>query len=157
LSEKIASGVINYSIHIGDQIYLDDARWEGDTDSTICKCQELWLNSYKKVFLQQLSELNIENEKNEAIPKNITIWEEERITLANTFLKIISEDYRENYNYFYQAKAMRTCPNIMILDDHDIYDNFGFHNIDYINRNNFDYFFSEHARICYYRYQKQLW
>jgi CMP-N-acetylneuraminic acid synthetase len=45
----------------------------------------------------------------------------------------------------------------MILDDHEIYHDSGFHYIDNINRNNFDFFLSEQARICYYRYQKQLW
>lgn len=84
--------------------------------------------------MKQLNLLNEKNEKIDFINENTSIWEKERIALAKRFIKIINEDYRDTYNYFYEAKVLRTCPNIMILDDHDIYDNFGFDNIDYIKQ-----------------------
>ena len=52
---------------------------------------------------------------------------------------------------------MRNVPNLMIFDDHEIFDDFGFSNDEYLNKKSFKHFFSEKARLCYYKYQKQLW
>jgi hypothetical protein len=73
----------------------------GDFNNAICKCDALWLDSYKKVCMQLLNQLNEQNEEKDIINKNTSICEEERIILAKQFLKIISEDYLETYNYFY--------------------------------------------------------
>ena len=85
------------------------------------------------------------------------LFEKEKVSLSEIFKETISEEYRKTWNYYFTAKVLRNIPNLMNLDDHEIYDDFGFDDINYKNKKSFEYFFSEAARYCYYKYQKQLW
>ena len=48
LSERIET--IDYCIHMGDQVYIDDGKWKGDYDNCNSKCLKKWEEKYKKIF-----------------------------------------------------------------------------------------------------------
>jgi len=152
LTEKIEKGEVDYCVHLGDQVYLDDGRWDGEKDNSVEMCLSLWRDSYRDVF-----EIQLEQKKGRIITtKEINAWELELQSLSKAFIRIISEDYRNTFNNYYQARCLRRVPNLMFLEDHDIFDNFGFHKRDTDYYYSFEHFFSEQARFCYYKYQKLL-
>lgn len=153
LAEKIEKGgQVDYVFHIGDQVYLDDGKWDKDEDNCVDRCLALWGNSYRDVFEIQVTQ---ESERSSLL-KSPNAWELEKQSLSKAFIKIISDDYRNTYNNYHEARVLRRVPNLMILDDHDIFDNFTFHIQDTMYYNSFAHFFSEQARFCYYKYQRLL-
>jgi hypothetical protein len=67
----------------------------------------------------------------------------------------IKEEYRKIYNYQPIANILRNAPNLMILDEHEVAEGFGFKE-NFIDKTSFDYFYAEQARYVYYQYQRQL-
>ncbi len=161
LSEKIEQDQVDYCIHIGDQVYIDDGEWKGNSDNCFGKCKKLWSEAVNRI----LKKSNNVNEFYESPEKKLEtlneqdfiLWETEKSLLLKKFIEIIQEEYRDTWNYYYQAKAFRSVPNLMILDDHEIFDDFGFKLDKTSNKKSFEFNFAQMARICYYKYQKQLW
>ena len=152
LAEKIERGEIDYVIHIGDQVYLDDGKWNKEEDNCVDRCMALWRNSYRDVFQIQSNQVSERN----SLLKSPNAWDLEKQSLSRAFIKIINDEYRNTYNNNHEARVLRRVPNLMILDDHDIFDNFSFHIQDTMFYNSFAHFFSEQARFCYYKYQRIL-
>jgi len=163
LAEKIENSrgsEVDYIIHIGDQVYLDDGKWDKDEDNCVDRCLALWRNSYREVFEFHITKAS---EQEEQVEKGIgfgfsanSAWNLQKQSLSKAFIRIISDEYRNTYNNYHQARVLRRVPNLMILDDHDIFDNFTFHIQDTMFYNSFMHFFSEQARFCYYKYQRLL-
>jgi phosphodiesterase/alkaline phosphatase D-like protein len=120
----------DYLIHLGDQVYLDD------------------FNVFKK------------NQK----PENV-FMELEKIYRPMTIDKVrdseleireaIQAEYRLTWTYEPIAFVLKNIPNYMMLDDHDIHDDFGF-NPKFSDKEAFEFYFAQQARYCYYLYQRQL-
>jgi len=171
LAQKVEKEEIDYCIHMGDQVYLDDANWKGTSNNVFAKCQKIWKDAYEKIFSStKILCSNIKGKMNKNHTNSNTDiefnlisfpleeqWEIEKKKLSSIFCDLISEEYRYTFNEYYQAKVLRNVPNLMILDDHEIFDDFGFDVKSYNDSQSFDYFFSEQARLCYYKYQKILW
>jgi len=152
LSERIEKGEVDYCIHIGDQVYLDDGKWDKDEENCVDRCLALWKESYRDI--KEIKKKKLAEE--EELLKNDNAWQLEKQSLSKAFIKIISEENRNTYSSYSQAKVLRRVPNLMILDDHDVFDNFSFHDSEIYKFNSFEHFLSEQARFCFYKYQKFL-
>jgi phosphodiesterase/alkaline phosphatase D-like protein len=69
--------------------------------------------------------------------------------------EIIRQEYRDTFNMEYTKIVLSNAPNIMILDDHEVYNSFGFEP-HYYNTSTFEHFFSEQCKQIYWEYQRQL-
>jgi len=162
LSQKVKSEDINYLIHMGDQIYLDDGFWNGEKNNCFSKAFELWNEAYKRSYGKEYGKER-KNSKNSDLNKEYNSkkidenFKKEKVILEKEIIEIISNEYREAWNIKPCADALRNSPNLMILDDHEIYDDFGFDGkYDPNDMEIFENFFADKARFCYYKYQKQL-
>lgn len=126
LSKRVCE--LDYIFHIGDQVYMDNLADKGNLDNPYEICKD---------DLKDCQHIEDFLEHKEYVREKIR------------------EQYRFTWSYPPTAEVLRNVPNIMILDDHEVYDDFGFRP-SYKNRNSFDYFFYEQCRFVYYQYQKQL-
>jgi hypothetical protein len=125
LAERIDE--VDYVFHGGDQVYLDENAWldTDNKDNAYMICKELY-----------------EKKPNFA-------------DYAEDIRNIMREFYRKTFNYPHIAHVHRNAPNMMIMDDHEICDDFGFRE-EYLDKTNFHHFYAEQARYVYYQYQRQL-
>jgi hypothetical protein len=155
---------IDYCIHMGDQVYADDGAWEGEDDNCYTECRNLWKDKEREVYGEVKNEIIDDENKRADLSYNIVnpMKDNQFESIKSTILRPwmmerISDEYRKTWNMKYTAYVMRNIPNIMIIDDHEIYDDFGWDDPEYFEISSFRKFFAEVARICYYRYQKLLW
>jgi hypothetical protein len=116
----------DYVFHNGDQVYLDDGAWEAQV--VMENAYMILKGKYEKVNFRDYQE---------------------------DIREYIRGEYRKIYNYPPIAHILRNAPNFMILDDHEIADDFGFKE-SFMDKTTFDHFYSEQARYVYYQYQRQL-
>jgi phosphodiesterase/alkaline phosphatase D-like protein len=69
--------------------------------------------------------------------------------------EIIRDDYRKTFGYHPTALALSRVPNIMILDDHEVHNDFARKKAFRI-KGTWEEFWSSQARYVYYQYQRQL-
>ena len=67
----------------------------------------------------------------------------------------IRQVYFDTWTFQPTADLLSHVPNIMMPDDHDIFDNFGWKST-LFDTSSFDYFWSKQARFVFYQYQRQL-
>ncbi|KAL4430485.1 hypothetical protein ABPG74_005410 [Tetrahymena malaccensis] len=128
LQKEVQEGKYDLICHIGDQIYLDSDEWLGNTNNTYHKLNE---EIFKKVPQSQ--------------------W----VNYYEQIKEAIKDEYRFVWNYPATAKVLASVSNIMIYDDHDIRDNWGFLPQDY-DPNSSDYYYGSICQQVYYEYQRQL-
>jgi len=167
LSDKVRSEEVNYLFHLGDQIYSDDGFWKGEKNSCYAKSFDLWKKTYLETFGVEYSEEG-HKKKEEDDPKTtrkISNLDEKkqkfdqlRQMMETEIVENISDVYRKSWNIIDCANVLRNVPNLMILDDHEIYDDFGFDGkyVSPLDTERFENFYADKARLCYYKYQKQL-
>ena len=127
LSSKAQKGEIDYIFHIGDQVYLDHDKWLNNPDNAYSKIQ---------LLLKAVKQVDYGNHTEEV-------------------RNIIREEYRRSMTFKPTAEVLSLVPNLMILDDHDIMDSFGY--LPSIQDPiSLDYFYANQARYVYYQYQRQL-
>jgi len=113
---------LDYVFHIGDQCYMDMGA-ESANSTPYQKC---------KAILASIDEQS---------------WPKKRTEL----LEVLRSRYRQTWNQEDTAYVLANVPNLMILDDHEIKDDWGWGKPD-----NFDSFYGQLAREVYYEYQRQL-
>jgi len=126
LGKRVQNHELDYIFHIGDQVYMD---MEGD---------------YKTKHLYQ---------ECERILKSVhqRDWEDCRPYL----LELLRGQYRRTWTNPSVARVLANVPNLMICDDHEFRDDWGFEKDDY-TKGTIAYFYGELARQVYYEYQRQL-
>lgn len=128
--DRIQRGEIQYCLHIGDNVYMDmEAKHEKE------------LPPYNQVKLLL-----------EKVPREL--WH----TKINDIIRIMKDRVYKTYGYEPKARVLANVPNIMMFDDHDIRDDWGFREEDSNpNTEKIDYLFGQCARQIIYEYQRQLW
>jgi len=132
--------------------------------------QDLWMDLAKRVKLldyifhignQCYMDRNEEN--NEKSPYQIckeklsSTPQEEWNSLSEELLEVLREQYRKTWSHRPTAYVLANVPNLMILDSHEIRDEWGWREEDYNpNTTKIDYFYGQLARRVYYEYQRQL-
>ena len=76
--------------------------------------------------------------------------------LVEEIRNILRQEYRLTYSGKFQRDAMANCPNLTIVDDHEIRDDWGWRKED-TDPSTPDGFYGLQARWVYYEYQRQLW
>jgi phosphodiesterase/alkaline phosphatase D-like protein len=161
LSQKVKNDEIDYLIHMGDQIYIDDGAWSGNKENCFSKAKTLWEKAFEKVYGHQMDQIQkiidqADLESEYFSEEKEKLLNAEKLKLEEIIIELISDVYRATWNIKSVAETLRNAPNLMILDDHEIFDDFGIINQNYLDKSSFEYFFAEKARFCYYKYQKQL-
>jgi hypothetical protein len=132
LWHQLASSVksFDFIIHHGDQMYLDDSniyKKHGKVENCFIEQEKI----YKKMNIDKIKECGLE------------------------IREAIQKEYRKTWTHEPIAFVLKNVPNYMMLDDHDVHDDFGF-DPKFSNKDDFEYYFAEQARYCYYLYQRQL-
>ncbi|KAL4475540.1 hypothetical protein ABPG72_009229 [Tetrahymena utriculariae] len=125
---EVQEGKYDLICHIGDQVYLDSDEWLGNTNNTYHKLKE-------EIF--------------QKVPQNQWVNYNEYIKEA------IKDEYMFVWNNPPTARVLANISNIMIYDDHDIRDNWGFLPEDY-DPDSADYYYGRMCQQVYYEYQRQL-
>lgn len=135
LSNKIDETGLDYLLHIGDQVYLDMGFGDKDLEDGISVNQTKPYPAIMKIL-------------NTTAPEE---WENKTDELLN----IIRDEYRKTWGFPSVKAVLAKIPNIMMFDDHEIRDDWGFIETDW-NVSSADYFYGSLARRAYYEYQRQL-
>lgn len=69
--------------------------------------------------------------------------------------EIIRHEYRKNFNFKPTKVLLANAPNLMILDDHEIHNDFS-RDPNFRTEGTWENFWSNQARYVYYQYQRQL-
>jgi phosphodiesterase/alkaline phosphatase D-like protein len=78
-------------------------------------------------------------------------------SLEEKVLKILRDQYRKTWAHPSTRRALANVPNQMMVDDHEIRDDWGWREEDWDpNTVKPDYFYGCCARRVYYEYQRQL-
>ncbi|KAL4475120.1 hypothetical protein ABPG74_001816 [Tetrahymena malaccensis] len=130
LAKEIAQEQYDLIVHMGDQVYLDSDQWYGNRNNVYSRVQEQVFNKYPKEEWKQHNE---------------------------EVLELIRDEYRRAWNFPQTAYILANVSNIMIFDDHDIRNDWGYLKDDWDpNSNKFDYHYGQLCRQVYYEYQRQL-
>jgi phosphodiesterase/alkaline phosphatase D-like protein len=127
LLDRVKKGRIDYIFHIGDQIYVDIETEISEELNPYAMASKLLKNKNCKTYSKY----------------------------QNKIRQMIKDVYIKTFTFPPTAEVLSMVPNFMILDDHEIYDDFGFKKTD-LDKKSFDYFFQQQARYMYYQYQRQL-
>jgi len=117
---------LDYIFHIGDQVYMD-----------------MSLDNKTKYLYGECRKILLETPKDQ--------WNYIRPEL----LKILRAQYYKTWNHPSVAPVLANVPNLMICDDHEFRDDWGFGSDDHIP-GTLDHFYGELVRQLYYEYQRQL-
>ncbi|EFJ18068.1 hypothetical protein SELMODRAFT_444647 [Selaginella moellendorffii] len=128
LYRSVSAGKIDYLIHLGDQIYADVEPQVGGP--------ELDRFQVSKTILADVPPLHREKKREE-------------------ICELYRETYRETWSHPPTAKCLANCPNLMILDDHEIRDNWGDLPEDW-DESSVEFFIARCGWIVYLEYQRQL-
>jgi len=126
LGSQVREHSLDYVFHIGDQVYMD---MSGDDKTG---------HIYKQV-----------TDILKATPKKQ--WDSK----VPELLKLLKGQYYKTWNHPSIAFVLANVPNLMICDDHEFRDDWGFKADDY-KPGTVDHFYGELARQVYYEYQRQL-
>jgi len=119
---------LDYVLHIGDQCYMDMG--EETTQQTPYQICQKRLNSVQK---------------------------DQWPSLTNELLEVLRAHYRRTWSIPGTSFVLANVPNLMLLDDHEVRDDWGWRQEDYDpNTAKCDYFYGQLARRVYYEYQRQL-
>ena len=117
---------LDYVFHIGDQVYMDMAL-ENKTKHLYGECREILLATPKEQWIYKRHEL----------------------------LNLLRDQYYRTWNHPSVAYVLANVPNLMICDDHEFRDDWGFNSDDH-KPGTLDHFYGELVRQLYYEYQRQL-
>ena len=126
LGGLVRSHALDYVFHIGDQVYMDVAG-DDKTKHIYGKCHKILSETSKKKWKSKVPEL----------------------------LELLRQEYRRTWTYPSVAFVLANVPNLMICDDHEFRDDWGFRAED-SKPGTIDNFYGELARQVYYEYQRQL-
>jgi len=135
LSRKIDELQLDYLIHLGDQVYLDMGFAE---DQNIFKIGVNESKPYPRA-MEILDDTPREQ------------WQEK----ADEIRELIKDEYRRTWNFPSVKAVLAKVPSLMILDDHEVRDDWGWRSEDWTT-DTADYFYGTLAREVYYKYQRQL-
>jgi len=126
IGKQVRAHSLDYVFHIGDQVYMDMA----DKDKTkhlYGECQKILLATPKENWNSKIPEL----------------------------IKLLRTQYHNTWTQPTEAYVLANVPNLMICDDHEFRDDWGFNPDDY-KAGTLDHFYGELVRRLYYEYQRQL-
>ena len=138
---------VHILLHIGDNVYIDEEVSYNMTNQELIENEAVLLNP-KKV------DQNIPYVKARSVlagvPKDQ--WDSKR----DEILEIYRDKYRRVWGRPSKAKCLSHFSNLMILDDHDVRDDFGSEPQDG-DPDHKEYFLGHVALQVYHEYQRQLW
>ena len=126
INERVKDGEINFLIHFGEQVFMDHKFRDKEGINVYQQCMDIISN------------------------KNKTLWEFSQNQIINKMKQL----YRRTWSGAV-AQVMANCPNLMMYDDHDIHNNFGYGK-NLLDDNDPNNFVEKCARRVYYEYQRQL-
>ena len=124
---RVENNEIQYLLQTGDQVYMDDSAGE---------------HLFTKPYYAIQKILN-ETSRDE--------WDSKR----GEMLEIIRNEYRQTWGIPSMRETMAKVPSLMIFDDHEIRDDWGYLATD-SDPNSQEFYYGELARQVYYEYQRQL-
>ncbi|KAK2166162.1 hypothetical protein LSH36_41g11018 [Paralvinella palmiformis] len=134
-------------MHIGDNVYIDEEVSYDMTNQELIEDESRLLNA-KKV------DQNIPYVRARSVLSGLSQddWESKR----QEILEIYRDKYRRVWGRPSKARCLAHFSNLMILDDHDIRDDFGSEPQDG-DPDHKEYFLGHIALQVYHEYQRQLW
>ena len=131
LHESIQRGEIDLVVRNGDQVYADKA----------------FAKAKKVLMAHKIKETRV---------GCVGLMAEDNKRVLKEVLGFYQETYRHTWNQEWVAKCYANCAHIMLLDDHEIRNDWGtFKNDD--NASHYEYHTGYVGRLAYYLYQRQLW
>ena len=140
-------GNVHVILHMGDNVYLDEHASAGISNREMITNSSLLLNSNKV-------DQNIPYVRARKVLSGLerSDWEQHR----DTILEIFRDKYRKSWGRPSKARVLANFSNIMILDDHEVRDDFGLEPED-SNPESKEFFIAILAIQVYHEYQRQLW
>ena len=126
LGGQVRNHALDYVFHIGDQVYMDMA-----------------LNNKMKYLYGECRAILEATSRDQ--------WGYKRAELLN----ILRQQYYKTWNHPSEAYVLANVPNLMVGDDHEFRDDWGWNPDDY-TPGTIDHFYGELVRQLYYEYQRQL-
>ncbi len=138
---------VHVILHMGDNIYIDETSTRGLRNREIIENDDMLLDPNKTdqnvAYIKARKTLY-------GVPRSE--WQGHR----NDLLDIYRQKYRDFFGRPSKARVLANFSNLMILDDHEIRDNYGMEPED-ADPDSKEFFIAGIALQVYHEYQRQLW
>jgi hypothetical protein len=158
LLKNLKKGEYQYALHIGNQVYAEQnklyAKYPAAIDAKEVHFATSNMNRLHATALEMLKA----HTNADLRASGVLSWQREAdVRLAEKIMEMYRELYRETWSHPPTAEFLASIPNIMMLDEFDVFGDLGdVAGVDHSDSTSIEGFIAQCARIVYYEYQRSL-